>query len=351
LNGWTPGATPAERLADGRHWLAVEALPPGSSPRGAKYKWHAGDQYVAPPEATAYGFDGFGEHGFVAPPEAAPWTERFPDFPSSHLALPRALRARLPAGFVPRSAAAARARVLLLHDGQNVFDPTAPNGGWRAGEALDAPAFRDVVALAVDNAADRFAAYTHVADDAAGMVSVGGRADAYWALLDEEALPFLGARYGVPVRGARLAVGGSSLGGLVSLYGAMRDDDRQACVIAMSPTVGWGSFAAGARGRTLIERWPGERGHGRTALYLDSGGTATGCVDADGDGVQDDGSGGDNSCETAQLRDVLAGLGYAFGVDLAHWLERGARHDEAAWAARLPRALGACAAMGWSAAP
>ena len=354
LDAWSETARPATRLASGVHYLVViERASLTAAIAGAKYKWWSAPAvFRAPPEATAYDADALGEFGYVAPPSDRAWYERFPGFRSAHLDAARTLRARLPAGFVARTAAAASARTVLFHDGQNVFDPGALYGGFRAGEALAVPAYADVVALAVDNAADRFYAYTHVDDTVAGVGLVGGRADDYLALLDDEALPFFRARYGVSAMGDSLVVAGSSLGGLVSLYAAMTSDTRQGCVIAMSSTVGWGSIGASAAdGRALANLWPA-RGHGTTGVYLDTGGGAgSGCVDSDADGVDDDSpDGADNYCETAQLRDVLDAIGYDFGTDLAHWHEPGATHNEAAWAARLPRGLAACAAMGWAAA-
>jgi hypothetical protein len=350
LDAWRETARPAERLASGVHHLVVIPLADLSVPlAGAKYKWWTVPAvFRAPPEATAHGEDAFGAFGYVAPPTDTAWRERFPNFRSRHLDAPRALRARLPAGFVAHDAAAAARRVVLFHDGQNVFEPDAPFGGLRAGEALDAPEFRDVVALAVDNAPDRFDAYTPVTDDL-GSGPVGGRADAYLALLDDETLPFFAARYGIPVRGDALVLAGASLGGLVSLHAALADDARQACVIAMSSTIVWGSIAPDAPpGRTVLDAFR-SRGHGTTALYLDSGGgPGSGCLDTDADGLTDDAPDAtDNYCETVQLRDALDALGYDFGVDLAHWHEAAAPHAESAWAARLPRALTACASMGW----
>ena len=351
LDAWSETARPAARLASGVHYLVVIERAALTVPiAGAKYKWFTAPAvYRAPPEATAYGYDTNGEHGYVAPPTDVAWYERFPAFASAHLTESRTLRARLPAGFVPGSATAAAARTVLFHDGQNVFAPDAAFGGWRAGDALADPAYADVVALAVDNASDRFDAYTHVPDNIGTGGAVGGHAEDYLAMLDDEALPFFRARYGVRALGDDLALAGSSLGGLVSLYAAMTSDTRQGCVMALSPTVGWGSIdAAAVDGRTLIDLWPAH-GHGATSVYLDSGGSAgSGCVDSDGDGIQDDTlDSADNYCETAQLRDLLDASGYDFGVDLSHWHEPGATHDEAAWAARLPRALAACASMGW----
>ena len=340
VNGWRTGEAAATRSGAYYHVL-LEESGFDVAPTGAKYKWFGSGVYRAPPEATAYGYDEFGEHGWVAPPSDRPHLERFPELRSSHLEHPRTLRAYLPAGFVPRSTAAASARVLLLHDGQNVFDPGAPHGGWRVDETL-AAGFPDVVALAIDNAPDRMDAYTHVADELGGD-AIGGRADDYLDLVTTEALPFFRARYGVAAAGDKLVVAGSSLGGLVSLHAALTRSSLAGYVIAMSPTLGWGSIATGAMD-ALIHRWTA---HGPVGVYLDSGGGGT-CVDSDGDGVEDDGESRDNYCVTAQLRDHLDALGYDLGVDLWHWHEPDAPHAESAWAARLPRALEACEAAGWS---
>ena len=39
------------------------------------------------------------------------------------------------------------------------------------------------------------------------------------------------------------------------------------------------------------------------------------------------------------MRDVLAGEGYKYEVDLWHWWEEGASHDEVSWAERVWRPL------------
>lgn len=353
--GWEPGTWPATRSAAGSHlWVVVPEEDVLAPLAGATYKWHGPkDTWRAPPEATAYGFDEFGERGYVRPPLDSAWLERFPDFRGEHLDPPRSFRARLPAGFVPGSAGAAAMRTLLMHDGQNLFDPAAPWGGWRVGDVLEDGGWDDVVVLAVDSVADRLDVYGHVEDEIDGDgIVYGGLADEYLALLADEALPFFRERFGVQAASGSLAVAGSSMGGLVSLYQAMTRDGDQACVVAMSSTLGWGAFGPASDGSSALARlWPGTLGHGSTAIYLDSGGGTGdgGCFDGDGDGVQEDSDDEDNCCVTIQMRDVLAELGYVFEADLWHWHEPGAGHDEAAWAARLPRALSACEESGWAA--
>jgi hypothetical protein len=281
-----------------------------------------------------------------------PHLERFPAHDSAFLDEPRALRALLPAGFVAGSADAAHHRTLLMHDGQNVFHPDGPWGGWRVDETLASEGYDDVVVLAVDNASDRFDAYTHVPDDVFGDGSmIGGNADAYIQSLRDEVLPFFRARYGVEAAGSSLMISGSSLGGLVTLYMVVDEPDFQACAAALSPSLFWGAVDPTLTGDdAIVNLWPDAVGHGSATIYIDSGGGPdTGCLDSDGDGVDDDGSGSDNHCETAQLRDELVELGYSFDIDLWHWWEPDALHNEAAWADRFDQALAACDAGGWAA--
>ncbi|MEZ4365930.1 MAG: alpha/beta hydrolase-fold protein [Kofleriaceae bacterium] len=337
--GFATGALPATRSATGAHvYVLVDTGAGATEPSGLYKWWSGGGGYVAPPEATVYGYDEFGEYGRVAPPPTA-HLQRFPVAAAGGVA-GRTVRVRVPAG--------PPGRTLLLHDGQNVWDPDAFFGGWQADVALAAPAMADVLAVAVDNTPDRFDEYTHVADDF-GSGTVGGEADAYLAFLDDEVLPRVRARYGVVAAGDSLALAGSSLGGLVSLYAAMTDDTRAGCVIAMSSTVGWGSFEADLDA-TLIERWAGDRGHGTTAISFDAGGNVSGsCASSDGDGVDDDADDSDNYCVNLQLHAVLLAAGYVDGVDVDFAWAPGAQHNEAAWRARLPARLAACAAMGWAA--
>ncbi len=352
INDWDESATPAAVAATGVHYYALFDVADASVPlEGAIYKWFgAPDVYRPPPEATAYGFDTFGAYGLVLPDRSVQHRERYP-LRSAHLELLRTIRFLLPAGFAPESAAAASARVLLMHDGQNLFHPDAPFGGWRVDEALSAPGYEDVVVVAIDSVDDRIDAYTPVPDwlDDMGTTIAGGRADDYLALLEDEALPFARSRYGLTASKAQTVVGGSSLGGLVSLLLAIERPHLTRCVIAMSSTLFWGAANPALDGSdAIVNRWPAEVGHGDVAIYLDSGGNVTGtCVDTDGDGVEEEGDDFDNYCETTQLRDVLAGEGYVFDTDLFHWWEPDAMHDEAAWAARFPRALSACETAGW----
>ncbi len=358
FNLWSTGAHLATGTSSGAHWWAEvdesEFVVPAA---GSKYKWYLPDgagEFRAGPEATAYGFDEFGDFGYVGPPTDRRWAERFPGLTSAALPLPRTVRMLLPPGFVPVSPSAARTRAILMHDGQNLFDPNAIGGGWELDLSLDADSgWDDVVVIAVDNTSDRLDVYGHVPDDIFDDGSTfGGQSDEYLDLLEDDVLPFARARYGLVAAGSSLAMAGSSMGGLVTLEAARQWDGDFVCAAALSPTLGWGAFGTSSSGDdALVNLWPSNPGRGGTSLFLYSGGAeGNGCIDTDGDGVVEDSEDSDNYCVTIQLRDMLVGLGYVYETDLWHWWEPLAQHNEVAWAAQVTRMLTACEASGWVAA-
>jgi pimeloyl-ACP methyl ester carboxylesterase len=177
--------------------------------------------------------------------------------------------------------------------------------------------------------------YTHVADQLGE--TVGGLGDDYADFVAGDVINVIEASYGEPtVRG----VMGSSLGGLIAFHMAQRHPDLFHFAASLSGTFGWGSIGSSdPDADTLIRRFTGA-GTQDTVFYLDSGGSeGSGCADADGDGVADDGDDSDNYCVTRQLADLLDAEGYEFTMTLHHWWEPDAPHNEVAWAARAFRAL------------
>lgn len=206
-------------------------------------------------------------------------------------------------------------RHLYAHDGQNLFNPGAPWGGWRLQEA----AGDDTLIIGIDHGADRVAELTPFADQALGATR-GGKGDAYADFVQHHLRPRMEARYGKP---RKVGVMGSSLGGLMALHQSERHRGAYDMVIALSPTVDWGSFGEGpgAYRERYVERM---EPHRSPVLYLDSGG---------GPG------GGDNYDGTRQLADALAERGWRWQHNLWHWHEKDAPHRESAWAARVWRPL------------
>ncbi len=316
------GAFPqtAMRTEAGVAWVLL----PIPAPEGARYGYLSrfGDP-VADGWSRRYAYQGAEEVSLVA--AAGPHLERWPGLGGP------GIRARTVRAWVP---AQPPTHFLYVHDGQNLFDPGAPYGGWR----LDLAAGPATLVVGIDNSPDRLDEYTQVPDTVTSPP--GGRAAAYVDYLVQVVLPFVEApaRYGPP---RRRGVMGSSLGGLVSFYAPLRSPGTFDFAASLSGTMGWGSIGGGSHQRTLIEDYQSLGACPDLALYLDSGGgpgPAPGCLDSDGDGLLDDAPGADdNYCENAQLAEVLTTLGC--GPRLTSAWAQGAAHNEAAWRARSPAIL------------
>jgi len=133
--------------------------------------------------------------------------------------------------------------ILYLHDGQNLFDGRTSyvkdrtwmvldhaDGGIEAGEV------EPLVIVGIYNTGDRrLAEYTHEYNWQMG----GGEADKYGHLLTRELMPWIAQRYRVRTDRQSTGMGGSSLGGLVSLYLGLRHPDVFGRLAILSPSVWW----------------------------------------------------------------------------------------------------------------
>ncbi|WP_437627435.1 alpha/beta hydrolase [Sorangium sp. So ce1151] len=313
-DGWAG----AEMTGDaGFHWIVLNV------PAGDRYKFTDRTAWAADPWSRAATYDEFGEMSLVAPSEAH--LDRHFGVGDAAMA-PRTVRVWVPEAAVDR--------VLYVHDGQNLFDPAGPAGGWH----LQDHAPRGVLLVGIDSTPARLDEYTHVADRIEdGGALVGGKGDAYADFLKDTVRPFIRARYGEP---GPVGIMGSSLGGLISFHAAERHRGEYAFAASLSGTMGWGSIGADVRHETMIGRYAAHTERVAT-LYLDSGGGGD-CVDDDGDGVEDDDpAAADNYCENLQLWGVLTRTHspYVEGESAFYAWHAGAEHDEAAWAARVAEPL------------
>jgi hypothetical protein len=303
-------------------WAVIET----SSPIGAMYKFEADGQWWADPWARAHNFDTNGELSYVRGPGAH--LERWPGVTDGVLPA-RTLRVWVPLE-VPT-------HQLYLQDGQNLFDPSAPFGGWKLQESLGP----STMAIGIDCIPDqRRDEYGHVQDTAYGNIE-GGRAEEYRILVMETIRPLIEQSYGkAPVVG----IMGSSMGGLVSFYIGLKNREDFAFIGSLSGAFDWGSRVGDS---TTMRDLYSEAGHNGMPLYLDSGGNpGSGCVDSDGDGEWEDSIEADFYCSNRQMADTLAELGWTWGTDLWHWWEPDAPHSEDAWAARVWRPLQVFEAIG-----
>lgn len=281
-------------------------------PRAAagRYKLVGPDGKFRPdPWARCYAYD---DHGEISVSKAqGAHLERWPLFSGEGLP-PRSLRVWVPAKKPTHH--------LYTHDGQNLFDPGAPHGGWRLQHAVGP----STLVIGIDHGPDRRAEMTHTVEWRDGK-QVGGDGDRYAKLVREHVQPHIEARYGAP---RRVGVMGSSLGGLVSYHLADRYENSYDAVISLSGTFGWGALDPKSNGDTMQSRYQRRVAEGRPLrrpiFYLDSGGVP---------------GGHDNYDSNRRMADALADMGYRWNKDLWHWHEPGAPHTEASWAKRVFRPL------------
>ncbi|HQX81967.1 MAG TPA: alpha/beta hydrolase-fold protein [Vicinamibacterales bacterium] len=133
--------------------------------------------------------------------------------------------------------------LLILHDGQNLFDGERahrPGVTWQVAETaarlVEEGKIPPLVIAGIDHAAEeRILEMTPTEGNHSGA----GQASRYGRFVVEELVPFLEAEYGVDTRAGRLAMGGSSLGGLVTLAIAQQYPARFGRLLVMSPSLWW----------------------------------------------------------------------------------------------------------------
>lgn len=112
--------------------------------------------------------------------------------------------------------------VIYMHDGQNLFDKaSAFSGEWGVDETLN-QLFRQghpgVIVVGIDNGgAHRIPEYAPWENKEYG----GGEGDAYLRFIVENLKPYIDSHYRTMPGQQQTALAGSSLGALISLYGAM----------------------------------------------------------------------------------------------------------------------------------
>jgi predicted alpha/beta superfamily hydrolase len=245
---------------------------------------------------------------------SAPHLIKHERFASRFLKNQRDLIVYLPPGYDDQPQR--RFPLLYLHDGQNVFDGATsfiPGMDWHVGQTADACIgeghVEPLIIVGVYNTGkQRLGEYTPTRAPRLG----GGRANRYAKFLLEEVRPFLESNYRVLQGVDNTGIGGSSLGGLVSLYIGLRQPKIFGKIAALSPSVWWNQrimlrFAAAAAVRPLPRIW------------LDIG-------TREGPRIVDD---------VERFRDVLLGKGWQLERDLHYQRIEGAEHNEAAWAERV----------------
>ena len=206
--------------------------------------------------------------------------------------------------------------VLFMQDGQNLFDPETSfvrGNYWRMGETADelilTGQIEPLMIVGIYNTGvHRIDEYTPIEDKRLG----GGQADAYGQMLVEELKPFVDHAYRTLPGAGNCGMGGSSLGGLVSLYLGLRYTWVFSKLAIMSPSVWWHNRAI-LRTVAQITRKPDLR------MWLDVG-------TREGKRALPD--------VRALKRDLIK-KGWKRDKDFAYREAEGGEHSEWAWAQRV----------------
>jgi predicted alpha/beta superfamily hydrolase len=216
--------------------------------------------------------------------------------------------------------------VFYLHDGQNVFDAATAFLGqeWHADEIAEdlirGGAIEPVIIVGIYNAGERRIDEYTPTRGARTHGASGGKARLHAAMLVEEIKPFIDAEYRTVATASCTALGGSSLGGLATLYAGLRNPHVFGKLAVLSPSVWWRNGVILRMIRAIQPQ------ASRPKIWLDVG-TAEG--DDPGRCLED----------TRRLRDALVKQGWILGRDLAYFEDTDAAHCEQAWTGRLPRVL------------
>ena len=205
--------------------------------------------------------------------------------------------------------------VVYMQDGQNLFDPaTAHAGDWGLRASLDALASRGIETIVVGvwhAGIGRIAEYSPFVDAKIG----GGSGDQYLAFLIETLKPLIDARFQTRPERSHTGLAGSSMGGLISLYGFFRRADTFGLAAALSPSV-WFADRAIVSLIASADHVPGR-------VYLDVGAR----------------EGEQHVMNVRAVRDALLAKGYRIGHDVQCVEDLDGGHDEGAWGRRFPAAL------------
>lgn len=229
----------------------------------------------------------------------------------------------LPAGY--RRFARNRYPVLYLQDGQNVFDAVTAfsHVEWSVDETaqnlIRKKLIEPLIIVAIDNTGEN---RIHEYAPTRGVIDKQdkrkrrsrGLAKKYGEFLVRELKPYIDKKYRTKPEAEFTGLGGSSLGGLLTMSLGIWFSDVFRKLIVMSPSVWWDNEVIVKMVEDLDHKLP-------LRIWLDTG-------------THEDG------WERAQhLRDALVEKGWKLFDDLQYLEVKGGDHSEGAWASRVDPAL------------
>jgi len=219
--------------------------------------------------------------------------------------------------------------VIYMHDGQNLFDDhTSFAGEWHVDETMQRLSHQGLEAIIVgipNMGTERVNEYSPFRN----VHHRDGRGDLYMAFIVETLKPVIDQQFRTLPGKMHTGLMGSSMGGLISLYGFFRYPEVFGLAGIMSPSL-W--FA-----REAILDYVEAAAYHPGRIYLDAG--TREIIGAPADYHVWRARSRNYYARVRRLKRILVHKGYRPVHDLLHFEEREARHQEAAWARRLPRAF------------
>lgn len=217
--------------------------------------------------------------------------------------------------------------VFYMQDGQNLFDGATsyiPGQEWRVDETAEALIkSRQIGPLIIvgiyNTGVERVNEYTAAADP---KYKAGGKADLYGRFIVEELKPFIDATYRTKTDAKHTGLGGSSLGGLISLYLGLRYPNVFTRIAVVSPAVWWAD-------NQIVHYTENQTRKPPLYIWLDIG-TKEGRDAAEAQRTVDG---------ARLLKTTLEKKGWHQGKDFKYLEAAGAEHNEKAWAARTAAIL------------
>ena len=242
----------------------------------------------------------------------------------------RMLRVWLPANYGSPRNAYRSYPVLYMHDAQNLFDDATSNvGEWHVDETVDhlVGSFKipPMIVVGIDHAGEnRSSEYLPYPDPHHEQYDVPVPKDLrgkdYATFLLTEVMPFIEKKYRVSRGAANTGIGGSSYGGVISLYTVLQHPGIFGHVLIESPVLGVGN------GQLLKDAENAKQLPQK--MFLAMGTSETRYPEYNAELVK----------SVEELQTILRKRG--MGPErLKVVVEEGATHNEEAWSRRLPDAL------------
>jgi len=127
--------------------------------------------------------------------------------------------------------------VLYLQDGQNLFNPDAPYGDWAIDKSMGKMAssgLKDIIIVAIDHGEnERIKEYLPYNHPKFGH----GKGKFYIQFMKEKLIPYINTHYRTFTDYQHTGIGGSSMGGLISLYAGLMEPEVFGKLMIFSPSL------------------------------------------------------------------------------------------------------------------